>query len=86
MTCRCVAPVEITVYRDPESAEGRQTLLFFESKGIQWEDVDVTADASALQQMQALSGQTERPVIVVDGQVLIGCDLASLEPLVPSHF
>jgi glutaredoxin len=78
--------VEIKVYRDPESAEGREALLFFESKGIQWQDVDVTAEAGALQQMQALSGQTERPVIVVDGQVLIGCDPASLEPLVPSHF
>jgi hypothetical protein len=86
MTCRCVAPVDIIVYRDPGSEEGRETMLFFERKGVRWDDMDVTVDAAARQQMQTLSGQADRPVIVVDGQVFIGYDPATLEPLVPSHF
>lgn len=86
MTCRCTASVDITLYRDPASAEGRQALLFIESKGVRWEDVDVTVDAGARLQMLALSGQAERPVLVVDGQVFVGFDPAVLEPLVPSRF
>lgn len=86
MTCRCVAPVDITLYRDPATAEGREALLYFERKGVRFEDVDVTADASGIRQMLVLSGQTQRPVIVVDEQVLVGFDVAQLEPLVPSRF
>ncbi len=86
MTCRCVAPTDITVYRDPATPEGRQASLYFDRKGVQWEDVDVTVDSGALRNMRALSGQTDRPVIVIDGQVIVGCDPAILEPLVPSRF
>ena len=86
MTCRCVAPVYITLFRDPASAEGREAMLFLERKGVRWEDVDVTTNPSGLEQMQALSGQTGRPVIVIDGQVTVGCDPVMLEPLIPSRF
>ncbi len=86
MTCRCVAPVDIMLYRDPKSAEGREAMLYFERKGVQWEDVDVSANPSALRDMRVLSGQTERPVIVIDGRVIVGCEPAVLEPLVPSRF
>jgi glutaredoxin len=61
-------------------------MLFFERKGVRWEDMDVTTSPSALREMRVLSGQTVRPVIVVDGQVIVGCDPAVLEPLVPSRF
>jgi glutaredoxin len=86
MTCRCVAPVDITLYRDPTTPEGRQASLYFEHKGVRWEDMDVTADPEALSQMRALSGQTDRPVIVIDGQVIVGYDPEILEPVVPSRF
>jgi hypothetical protein len=86
MTCRCVPNVDVTVYRDPKSAEGREAMLFFERKGVRWDDMDVTTSPSALREMRALSGQSARPVIVVDGQVIVGCDPAVLEPLVPSRF
>ncbi len=86
MGCRCVAPVEITVYRDPSSPEGREASLYLERKGVRWEDHDVTADPGALRQMRVLSAQTARPVIVIDGQVIVGYDPGLLEPLVPSRF
>ncbi len=86
MGCRCVAPADITVYRDPSSLEGREASLYLERKGVRWEDHDVTADPGALQQMRVLSSQTTRPVIVIDGQVIVGFDPESLEPLVPSRF
>jgi len=86
MGCRCNAPVDITLYYDPASPEGLEALRYIERKGVAYENLDVRADSSALKQMRALSGQTERPVIVLDGQVFIGFDPSTLEPLVPSRF
>ncbi len=86
MGCRCVAPVDVTIYRDPATTEGREAKLYFDRKGVQHEDFDVTADPGALRQMRALSGQTDRPVIVVDGRVLVGYDPEVLDPIVPSRF
>jgi len=84
--CRCVAPVDITLYRAPGSVEGRDARQYFDRKGVACEDVDVTSTPDALQQMEALSGQTERPVIVVDGKVLVGFSPSLLDPIVPSLF
>ncbi len=86
MTCRCMPPTDITVYRDPASAEGRAVSLYLDRKGVQWEDVDVSTDPSALERMEALSGQTDRPLIVVDGIQFVGCDPEALDPVVPSRF
>ncbi len=86
MTCRCMPPTDITVYRDPTTNEGRQISLYLDRKGVQWQDSDVTADPSALARMQELSGQTERPVIVVDGTVFVGYVPEFLDPAVPSRF
>ncbi len=86
MPCRCVPAVEVTIYRLPNSAEGDETLDFFQDKGVAFKDLDVSADPQARQQMIDLSGQIDRPVIVVNHRVLIGFDLAQLEGLVPSLF
>lgn len=86
MTCRCVPPVDITLYRAPDSAEGRQIALHLEHKGVCLEDIDVSADPAALQRMRALSGQDERPVIVIDGEVGVGYDPGFIDRSVPSRF
>jgi hypothetical protein len=75
-----------TLNRDPKSAEGREATLYFDRKGVRREDVAVTANPPALRERQGLSNQTEHPVIVVDGQVIRGCELEALEPLAPSRF
>lgn len=86
MTCRCVPPVDITLYRAPASAEGRQMFLHVERKGVCLEDIDVSADPDALQRMRALSGQDDRPVIVIDGEVFVGYDPDFIDRSVPSRF
>lgn len=86
MPCKCIVAVDVTIYRSPDSAEGRLAKDFFDSKGVAYEDLDISADAQTLQQMQTLSGQTERPVILVDNRVFTGFDPAELEHFVPSFF
>lgn len=86
MTCRCMPPVDITLYREHVSAEGYQMLLHLERKGVCMEDIDVSADPAALARMRDLSGQIERPVVVIDGQVVVGYDPDFLDRSVPSRF
>ncbi len=86
MTCRCVPSVYVTIYAPPTSTETRDARDFFNSKGIPFEDLDVSTDPPARQKIQELSGQIERPVIVIDEKIFIGFDLSQLESAVPSLF
>ena len=86
MPCKCVPSVDVTIYTAPAWVEGQQARHFFEHKGVPFTAVDVAADAQALQKLRELSGQTERPVIVVDERVIVGFDLSVLESAVPSLF
>ncbi len=54
---------------------------YLQSKGVDFENVDVASDEKAAEEMVALSGQMGVPVIVVDGQVVVGFDKTRLEEL-----
>lgn len=84
MPCRCVPAVDITIYRVPASQEGRQVQAYFNRRGVAYEDYDVSSDPIALAQMQALSGQTEKSVVVINDQVLVGYVPDQFDLLVPS--
>jgi arsenate reductase-like glutaredoxin family protein len=86
MSCRCVPSVDVAIYSTPASLEGQQVRHFFNSKGVRYEEFDVLADPQALQRLRELSGQTDRPVIVVNDRVYIGFDRSQLESAVPSLF
>jgi glutaredoxin len=86
MPCKCVPSVDVTIYSIPTSPEGQQARHFFERKGIPFTEFDVSTDSQALQKLQELSGQTNRPAIIVDERVFVGFDLSQLESAVPSLF
>ncbi len=86
MTCRCVPSVYVTIYAPPTSTETRDARNFFNRKGIPFEDLDISTDPQARQKIQELSGQAERPVIIVDEKIFIGFDQSQLESAVPSLF
>jgi glutaredoxin len=52
---------------------------FLSSKGISYQDHDVTNDSTAAQEMVRLTGQNGVPVTVVDGQTVVGFDQPRLE-------
>lgn len=51
---------------------------WLEARGIDYEVLDVTAEATARHEMRQLSGQTLAPVIDVDGQILADFDTDQL--------
>ena len=86
MPCKCVPSVFVTIYSTPASVEGQQARYFFNRKGVPYEELDVSADPQALQRLRELSGQTDRPVIVVNDRVFVGFDHSQMESAVPSLF
>jgi S1-C subfamily serine protease len=50
--------------------------------GVKFVDVDVSVDQAAAQEMVSLTGQMGVPVIVIDGEVIIGFDRQRITELV----
>jgi glutaredoxin len=62
--------MKIRLFIKPYCGWCRQAMDWLNERGIQYETLDVIADAEAYDEMVELSGQTLAPVIDVDGEVL----------------
>ena len=86
MPCRCVPAVDITVYRTPTSIEGIQAQEYFLRRGLAFQDLDVSINPQAMKEMGELSGQKDRPVVLVNRRVFVGFNPDELDLVVPSLF
>lgn len=86
MPCRCIPAVDITIYRTTNSAEGIQAQAYFLRKGIAFEDFDISTNSQAKSKIEEISGQTERPVILVNQKSFVGFNPDDLDLVVPSLF
>jgi len=84
--CKCVASIYVTIYSIPASSETKEARHFFDSKGVPYEELDVSADPQAWHRLRELTGQTDRPAIIIDERVFVGFDRSQLESAVPSLF
>ena len=62
--------MKIRLYIKPYCGWCHKAQRWLDERGIQYETLDVIADAMAMAEMVKLSGQTFAPVIEVDGQIL----------------
>lgn len=83
MGCKCVARMDIAVYGDEASPEMRELQAFLERKGVAYE-LYLASQVGVLQKMADLSGQTDRPIVLINDRVLVGFDLAEMESAVSS--
>jgi len=58
---------------------------YLKGRGIAFEEVDVSKDSFADEEMQRLSGQRYVPTIVVDDHVLANFDVGQLEAFLKAH-
>ena len=56
----------VTVYTKPSCVQCNATYRALDSKGIEYETLDVSEDAAALEQVKAL-GYMQAPVVITDG-------------------
>lgn len=74
---------KVTIYTTPTCQYCRMAKAFFQENNIEYNEIDVSSNQTAAQEMISKSGQMGVPVIVVskDGQeeVIVGFDQARLK-------
>ena len=73
--------MEIKVYSTPTCAYCKLAKEYFSSKGIDFQQLDVSNDKNALEEMTKLSGQMGVPVISINGQIVVGFDRSRIDAL-----
>ena len=77
--------MDITIYTTPTCGYCHQAKTYLSQRGIRFAEYDVSRDRAAADEMMRLTGQMGVPVIVVEGQVIIGFDRDRLEYLLDKN-
>ena len=72
---------KVKIFSTPTCPYCIRAKSYLDSKGISYENIDVSVNKEGLEEMVKLSGQMGVPVLVVDGQVVVSFDKARLEEL-----
>jgi len=73
--------MNVTIYTTPTCGYCRQAKDYLTKKGVRFVERDVSSDRAAADEMVRKTGQMGVPVIIVDGQIVVGFDRARLEQL-----
>jgi glutaredoxin-like YruB-family protein len=73
--------MNVTLYTSPTCGFCHQAKAYLNQKGVRCVEKDISVDASAREDMVKLTGQMGVPVIVVDGQPIIGFNRPALDQL-----
>ena len=72
---------KVTIYTTPSCVYCKMTKAFFKENNVQYDEKDVSTDATARDEMIAKSNQMGVPVIDVDGELSVGFDKERLSQL-----
>ena len=72
---------KVKIYTTPTCTYCKMTKEFFTEKNVQYEEVDVANDEKAKEEMIEKSEQTGVPVIMINGEIIIGFDKEKLSEL-----
>jgi len=72
---------KVTIYSSPTCHFCHMAKDFFVSKGVVFEDFDVSTDLEKRKEMVDKSGQMGVPVITIDDSLIVGFDKAKLSEL-----
>jgi glutaredoxin 3 len=73
--------MDVKVYTTPTCGYCHQVKSFLGELGVSYTEHDVSRDRAAAEEMVKLTGQMGVPVIVVDGEVVIGFNRSRLQEL-----
>lgn len=74
--------MDIKIYTTPTCGYCHMAKKYLSERGIAYVEYDVSRDRQAADEIVNLTGQMGVPVIVVDGQVVVGFDRQRLEQLI----
>lgn len=69
----------VKVYSTPTCPYCNMAKEFLRQKGIEFEDIDVSANNEAAQEMIKKSGHTGVPQIEINGKLIVGFDRDAIE-------
>jgi len=69
----------VKVYSTPSCPWCVKVKEFLKQKNVKFDDIDVTKDAEALDEMVEKSGQRGVPVVDVKGTIIVGFDKEAIE-------
>ena len=73
--------MEVKIYTTPTCGYCHKAKKFFDELGVNYIEHDVSRDRAAAEEMVRITGQMGVPVIIINGQAIIGFDQARLEQL-----
>ena len=73
--------MNVTLYTSPTCGYCHQAKAYLSGKGVPYEEKDVSVDRAAADEMMRLTGQMGVPVIVIDGQAVVGFNRVRLDQL-----
>jgi len=74
-------PKEVKVYGTPTCPFCIRVKQFLKDNNVVFEDIDLSADPSKVQEMVERSGQMGVPVIDIDGTIVVGFDKEKISEL-----
>jgi glutaredoxin 3 len=73
--------VSVVVYTTPTCGFCQQVKAYLNQRGVPFTEYDVSQDPQAATEMVRLSGQQGVPVVVIDGQVVVGFNRPLIDQL-----
>ena len=71
--------MKVTIYSTDSCPYCSMAKRYLDSKNIGYQEIDVSADRTAAEDMVRKSGQRGVPVIDIDGNIIIGFDKARID-------
>ncbi|MBP7087869.1 MAG: glutaredoxin family protein [Candidatus Omnitrophica bacterium] len=71
----------VKVYSTPTCPYCKMAKEYLSSKGISYQNLDVSSDSALAEEMVKVSGQMGVPVIVIDGNAIVGFDKSQIDEL-----
>ena len=72
---------KVLIYSTPSCHFCHLAKDFFDENGVKYEDFDVASDLEKRKEMIEKSGQMGVPVIIIDGQTIVGFDREKLSEI-----
>ena len=76
-----MADKKVVIYSTPTCPYCKRAKEYFSRKGVSYTDIDVAQDREKAKEMTQKSGQMSVPVIIIDGEIVVGFDQAQLDKL-----
>ncbi|MFC1590301.1 glutaredoxin family protein [Candidatus Omnitrophota bacterium] len=75
--------MEVKVYSTPACPYCKKAKEYLKSKGVSYNDIDVSQDQTAAEEMTKISGQMGVPVIIINDNVVNGFDKEKIDSFLP---